>query len=71
MARADRLGLHALNIDVTAAQVKDMINVIDANGDGSIDWNEFQMVFGGAPPHLELRRSAQSRKLVWLQVTTW
>eukprot|EP01045_Picozoa_sp_COSAG04_P010533 COSAG04_NODE_647_length_11596_cov_18.199878_16_plen_33_part_00 len=25
-----------------------MINVIDANGDGSIDWNEFQMVFGGA-----------------------
>ena len=26
-----------------------MINVIDANGDGSIDWNEFQMVFGGAP----------------------
>ena len=47
--RVDRLGLHALNIDVTAAQVKDMINVIDANGDGSIDWNEFQMVFGGAP----------------------
>ena len=45
----DRLGLHALNIDVTAAQVKDMINVIDANGDGSIDWNEFQAVFGGAP----------------------
>ena len=50
MTRADRLGLHALNIDVTAAQVKDMINVIDANGDGSIDWNEFQMVFGGARP---------------------
>ena len=48
--RVDRLGLHALNIDVTATQVKDMINVIDANGDGSIDWNEFQMVFGGARP---------------------
>ena len=64
-------------------QVKDMINVIDANGDGSIDWNEFQMVFGGAPTfkHIGLTlirvysngtpRSAQSLKLVWLQVTTW
>jgi len=42
-----RLGLRALNLDVSAIQVKDMINLLDANGDGSIDWNEFQAVFGG------------------------
>lgn len=42
-----RLGLRTLNLDVSAVQVKDMISLLDANGDGSIDWNEFQAVFGG------------------------
>lgn len=42
-----RHGLNSLNLDVSAAQVKEMIEVLDANRDGSIDWNEFQAVFGG------------------------
>jgi Ca2+-binding EF-hand superfamily protein len=40
------LQLRALNINLSANQVKEMIQVMDANQDGSLDWNEFQSIFG-------------------------
>eukprot|EP01052_Picozoa_sp_SAG31_P042954 SAG31_NODE_6993_length_1825_cov_1.440904_2_plen_66_part_00 len=42
-----------LGIDLSAADIAELIKVMDANGDGSIDWNEFDAVFGD---------SADSRK---------
>ena len=41
-----RLGMKHLGIDLSSKEIAELIKVMDANGDGSIDWNEFQAVFG-------------------------
>ena len=70
-----RMGLRAQKIkELSAAQVGELIEVMDANGDGKIDWNEFQNVFGegetggaarGARPFR--RPSARCVRAGWLE----
>jgi Ca2+-binding EF-hand superfamily protein len=41
-----RLGMQHLGIQLNAKEIAELVKVMDANGDGSIDWNEFQAMFG-------------------------
>ena len=43
-----RLGMKHLGIDLEAKEIAKLIEVMDANRDGSIDWNEFDAMFGDA-----------------------
>ena len=44
-----RNGLTRLNVGLSAQQVEDLLAVIDRDGNGSVDYSEFEQQFGDAP----------------------
>ena len=47
--REMRKGLARLNLGLSAQQVEDLLAVLDRNGDGRIDYSEFEQQFGDGP----------------------
>ena len=47
--REMRKGLARLNLGLSAQQVEDLLAVLDRDGDGRVDYSEFEQQFGDAP----------------------
>eukprot|EP01050_Picozoa_sp_SAG11_P007527 SAG11_NODE_631_length_8061_cov_13.466843_1_plen_1055_part_00 len=54
-----RLGIKSLGIDLNSKDIAELVKVMDQNNDGSIDWNEFQAVFGDGAMQRGVSRSYQ------------
>ena len=56
-----RNGLASLGANVSEAQIDDLIMILDQDGDGEIDYQEFAAWFGSGPPPPPIMPEVQAR----------